>query len=283
MHPALAGLLRSCPARFGTRQPYTRGYETASWDIRVYVDRPDFTLNPTSCEPMSVLATVLGSSGAVASLSNRFQVGGCAGLGFKPKLSLALKGATKRNDNPALRAVVDYEGGPGYANIARAVVALPHSEFLDQAHIRTVCTRVQFAAKQCPKGSIYGQARAVTPLLDQPLEGPVYLRSSSHLLPDLVVALSGPETLPVEINLVGRVDTKDGGIRTSSSSVPDAPVTKFVVSMQGGRKGLLVNSTNLCLSAHRAHAGFTAHNGKVHDTRPVVKPTGCPKHSKKKH
>jgi hypothetical protein len=196
---------------------------------------------------------------------------------------LALKGATKRNDNPALRAVVDYPGGPGYANIARAVVALPHSEFLDQAHIRTVCTRVQFNAKQCPKGSIYGQARAVTPLLDQPLEGPVYLRSSSHLLPDLVVALTGPETLPVEINLVGRVDTKDGGIRTSFSSVPDAPVSKFVLSMQGGRKGLLVNSTNLCLSTHRAHAGFTAHNGKTHDLRPVVKPTGCPKHSKKKH
>ena len=207
-------------------------------DIRVYVDRPNFTLNPTSCEPFSVLATVFGSGGAVASLLNRFQVGGCAGLGFKPKLSLKLKGATKRNGNPALRAVVDYPGGPGYANIARAVVVLPHSEFLDQAHIRTVCTRVQFNAKQCPKGSIYGQARAVTPLLDEPLEGPVYLRSSSHLLPDLVVALSGPETLPVEINLVGRVDTKDGGLRTSFESVRRRPRQQVRLEHAGRPQGL---------------------------------------------
>ena len=167
--------------------------------------------------------------------------------------------------------MVDYEGGPGYANIARAVVALPHSEFLDQAHIRTVCTRVQFAAKQCPKGSIYGQARAVTPLLDQPLEGPVYLRSSSHLLPDLVVALSGPETLPVEINLVGRVDTKDGGIRTSFETVPDAPVRKFVLSMKGGKRGLLVNSRELCGSIQRATVRLVGQNGKRADQLPVVK------------
>ena len=64
--------------------------------------------------------------------------------------------------------------------------------------------------------------------------------------------------------------------------MPDAPVTKFVLNMQGGRKGLLVNSTNLCLSTHRAIANFTAHNGKVHDTRPVVKPTGCPEAARRR-
>ena len=45
---------------------------------------------------------------------------------------------------------------------------------------RTICTRVQFAADECPKKSVYGHARAFTPLLGKPLEGPVYLRSSNN-------------------------------------------------------------------------------------------------------
>ncbi len=58
------------------------------------------------------------------------------------------------------------------------VLRLPRSAFLDQAHIRTICTRVQFATDNCPAGAVYGQAKAFTPLLEQPLEGPVILRSS---------------------------------------------------------------------------------------------------------
>lgn len=123
-------------------------------------------------------------------------------------------------------------------------------------------------------------ARLYSPLVSDRLEGPVYLRSSSHLLPDLVVALSGPETLPVEINLVGRVDTKDGGIRTSFETVPDAPLSKFVLNMQGGRKGLIVNSTDLCADKHRATVSLSAQNGKRYDFRAVVQ-NSCKKKSKK--
>ena len=112
---------------------------------------------------------------------------------------------------------------------------MPHSEFLAQNHIKTICTRVQFAADQCPKGSIYGYVTATTPLLEKPLEGPLYLRSSSHPLPDLVAALHGQ----IDVDLVGRIDSKNGGIRTTFDAVPDAPVSKFVLTMQGGKKGLL--------------------------------------------
>ena len=239
-------------------------------DLRVDVDRPNFTLNPTNCEPMSVQATVYGTGGAVAHPSTRFQVADCARLGFKPKLSLKLKGKTKRGGNPALNAVLTQK--PNQANIAKAVVTLPHSEFLEQAHIRTICTRVQFAAKQCPAGSIYGHATAITPLLDGPLSGPVYLRSSDHQLPDLVVALKGPESAPIEIDLVGRIDAVHGGIRTTFSSVPDAPVSKFTLNMQGGKKGLIVNSRNLCSSVNRAQVNLTGQNGKFRQLRPTVRP-----------
>ncbi len=234
-------------------------------DVRVDLNRPDFTLNPTSCEPMSIDAQIASTMGASANRSSRFQVGGCDRLGFGPKLSLALKGGTKRGEDPALRATLTMPAGG--ANIAAASVTLPHSAFLDQAHIKTICTRVQYAAHQCPPGSIYGYARAITPLLERPLEGPVYLRSSSHNLPDLVASLDGQ----IHIDLVGRIDSVNGGIRTTFESVPDAPVSKFTLTMRGAKKGLIVNSRNLCAAANRARVEFDAQNGKVKDFAPPLR------------
>jgi hypothetical protein len=236
--------------------------------IDLAVDRQQFTLNPTNCERSAITGSEISALGNVAALSNPFQVGGCGGLGFKPKLALSLKGDTKRTGHPALRATVTYPKG-SYANIAKAQVTLPHAEFLDNAHIKTVCTRVQFAAHQCPAASVYGHATAKTPLLDQPLSGPVYLRSSAHKLPDLVADLNGQ----IEVDLAGRIDTgKGGGLRSSFALVPDAPVSKFTLRMQGGKKGLLINSENLCSpkAQSTASASFTGQNGKVFDATPVI-------------
>jgi hypothetical protein len=236
-------------------------------DVRVSVDRANFTLAGTSCDPKSVTAQVTGVAGAGSEASERFQLGGCGALRFKPQVSLKLKGGTKRGAHPALRTVVTYPPGSSYANTASASVGLPHSEFLDQAHIRTICTRVQFAAAACPKGSVYGKARAFTPLLDKPLEGPLYLRSSSDPLPDLVLALHGQ----VDVVAVARIDSHNGGIRAAFRAVPDAPLTKVIVEMRGGKKGLLVNSRNICNHTNRATARFAAHNGRSFEGRPVLK------------
>lgn len=256
-----------------------QGIVVRARDIRVFVDRPDFVLNPTSCERMSTVAQVFGAGldfGSAAddqeaNPSAPFQAADCRALGFKPKLSLRLKGGTKRGATPSMRAILTARRGD--ANIGRAQVTLPHSMFLEQAHIRTVCTRVQFNAgagngEKCPKASIYGRARAISPLLDEPLAGPVYLRSSNNPLPDLVAALHSRK---VDINLAGRIDSKNGGLRTTFQRTPDAPVTKFVLNMQGGRKGLVTNSVNLCGRNNRASASFAAQNGKTSTTKPLVK------------
>jgi hypothetical protein len=233
--------------------------------IHVDVDRPRFALNPTSCKQMRVRGTVISTAGQLATPTSRFQVGGCADLGFKPRLSLHLIGRTTRGGHPRLRAVLRPRKGD--ANIARTNVTLPLAVFLDQAHIRTICTRVQFAQDRCPKGSVYGHATARTPLLGEPLSGPVYLRSSSNPLPDLVAALAGP----VEIEVAGRIDSVKGrGIRTVFAAVPDAPVTKFVLTMRGGAKGLLVNSRNLCKRPVRAQLVMDAHSGKRRKSNPIL-------------
>ncbi|HEX5929877.1 MAG TPA: hypothetical protein VFY48_10840 [Solirubrobacterales bacterium] len=248
--------------------------------VRVNVNRPNFTLAPTNCEPLATTATVTGEKGATATVSDRFQVGGCDKLGFKPALKLKLKGSPKRGAYQQLTATLNAR--PGDANIARASVALPHSIFLAQEHIRTVCTRVQFAADQCPKGSVYGQATAISPLVDYPLQGTVYLRSSSNPLPDMVIAFRGPAHQPIEIELAGRVDSVNGGIRNTFDLVPDAPVTKFTLQLRGGKKSLLVNSRNLCKGTkQKASVKMAAQNGRTREFRPVVQ-AKCSKGSKGK-
>jgi hypothetical protein len=234
--------------------------------IAVSIDRKDFTLNPTSCEAKAVTGEAISTQGQSVPLNNRFQVGGCQNLGFKPKLSLKLKGGTKRGAHPSLKATLTYPKGGAYSNIAYAQVALPHSEFLDQGHIGTVCTRVQFQAKQCPAKSVYGYAKAITPLFDQPLQGPVYLRSSNNQLPDLVADLNGQ----VNVVLDGKNDSIHGGIRNTFQAVPDAPVSKFTLTLKGAKKGLLQNSTDICVGTHKANARFVAHNGKVVVLRPEL-------------
>jgi hypothetical protein len=268
-----------------TSDPIPQILQGIPLDVRSIVlslDKPSFTLNGTSCDPFAVTGSLTSGLGQIAPLSQRFQLAECGRLAFKPKLSIALKGKTNRGGHPALRATLAFPSGAS-ANIARASVALPRSEFLAQGHIGTICTRVQFAAAQCPAGSVYGSATATTPLLDYALEGPVYLRSSDHELPDLVVALHGPPSQPVEVDAIGRIDSIKGGIRTTFEAVPDAPISSFTLQMPGAAKSLLENSTDICASVNRATVQLDGQNGKVADSRPALKVAGCKGKAHKKH
>ena len=46
--------------------------------------------------------------------------------------------------------------------------------------------------------------------------------------------------------------------------------------MQGAKKGLIVNSTNLCAETHRADAKLEGHNAKTSHLHPVLR-ADCPK------
>ena len=256
-------------------------------DLRVNVDRPDFTLNPTSCDESSTKATLFGSNVDVfnpaddvpVDLSTRYQAANCLNLGFKPHLGLHLKGGTRRGSYPGLKAV--YSPKKGDANIKGLVVRLPRSAFLEQGHIRTICTRVQFAAKSCPAAARYGYVKAWTPLLDEPLQGPVYLRSSNHKLPDMVLDLHG--LVDVEVGI--RIDSAGGGIRATMEDAPDATLSRVILHMQGGKKGLIVNSRNICVKRgrNRANVVGTGQNGKQLKTNPVMQVRCANKRSHKRH
>jgi len=246
--------------------------------IDVNVNRKKFSLNPTSCRKQNTSGFLLGGGAdptnpaAFSSykVKDPYSAKKCKKLGFKPKLFTRISGPVQRAQNPQIRAVLKARNGD--ANIKRTALTLPHSLFLDQSHIRTVCTRVQLAAKECPRAAIYGHAKAKSPLLKKKLKGPVYLVSSDNLLPDLVADLRGQ----VNIQLHGVISSKRGGLKTVFGPVPDVPVKKFVLSMEGGDKSLLVNSTNLCKSEQTAVLNMKGQNGKkIKDNRYRLNIAAC--------
>ncbi len=225
--------------------------------IRVHLDRPNFAINPTNCDAFSVRAQIAGSEGAIAQPASHFQVANCGTLPFSPKLALRFSGGTRRAKDPALHATLN--AGPGEANIASVVVVLPHSEFLDDAHINGPCTGVEFAAEDCPRGSVIGHAIAESPLLEKPLEGPVLIRSSVHRLPDLVIALRGQ----VRIDLVAKVSSVHERLRANFEDLPDVPISRVRLDLKGGQRGLLENSENLCHEPQSARVRLVGQNDKV--------------------
>jgi hypothetical protein len=203
-------------------------------------------------------------------------------LGFSPKLSLRFKGQTKRTGNPAVRAVLTPR--PGQANIANTTVILPKTVFIDQSHVNNPCTRVQFNQDACPAKSVLGTATAWSPLLEAPLSGPVYFRSNGgeRQLPDIVADLHGQ----INVVLVGYIDSvkvskETSRVRTRFATVPDAPVSRFVLNLKGGKRGLIENSKNLCKVKPVANILMTGQNGKARDYAHKIK-TSCGSHKKSK-
>jgi hypothetical protein len=247
-------------------------------EIQVNLDRPGFTLNPTNCDPFAVIASISGDEGAHSIRPAHFQVANCTNLPYRPKLRLKLSGGLRRRGHPAIRAV--FSAHPGEANTRSVSVALPKGELLDQSHIRTVCTRVQFSANACPPGSLLGTVQATTPILEAPLKGNVYLRSSTNDLPDLAMDLEGQ----FDFELVARVDTAKGGaLRTTIDTAPDVPVSSFVLNLVGGARGLLINSEDLCKAPKRATVRVTGQNGARLTSMPKLSANCRSKAESKRH
>ena len=234
-------------------------------DLRLYLDRAKFTVNPTSCAPASISGLAYATDGSTAPLEERFQAAGCHGLPFQPSLSLRLSGGLGRNGHPSLRATV--RAGGGQAGIAAASFSLPRGELLDFHHVRGLCPR-SVAAERCPASSRIGHARLRSPLLDESLRGPIYLRAPKRGLPDLVADLRAGA---IQIVLQGRTASPAGRLRISLARIPDLPLSEGQIVLDGGRRGLLVNSEALCGDQRHADAVFSAHSGKVRRLRPRLR------------
>lgn len=232
-----------------------RGIPLDVRSLSLSLDRPEFALNPTSCEPQGFAGTASSALGTSKPLRERFQVGNCAALPFKPRLGVRLVGSVHRGAHPETR--VNIAADPREARLRRVAVTLPGSILLDSRRIAAICDRRQLEAGSCPEGSVLGAAKAWTPLLDRPLEGPVRLISSGRRLPALAVALNGQ----VPIELRGRLEVSSGRLKVSFPRLPDAPVSRFVLRLRQG--GPLVASGGICASGLRARVDLRAQSGSA--------------------
>jgi hypothetical protein len=231
--------------------------------IQVNIDKPNFTINPTNCSPFTVDSEGIGDEGTIAAFSSFFHVDDCSILGFKPTITVRQVGkGTKRTQNPQLK--LDLRTRPSDANIKSLSVTLPPAFAIDQRHLGNICSEKELLEKQCAGRTAIGKATTTTPLLDQPLTGPVYAVSGSGGLPKLAFILNG------QVNLVPRAETATiataggaGKLHTTVPVIPDAPIGHFALTVFGGKTGYLVNTRSLCAGKSIVMVDYVAQNGKT--------------------
>ncbi len=256
------------------------GIVTHVRDIRVYIDRPNFTLNPTSCNPLAISSTLTSNLGANATVSSPFQDASCANLAFAPKFAVSTSGRTSRANGASLAVKLSYPLGAAgsYANIAKVKVELPKQLPSRLTTLQKACKSVQFETDPagCPAASIIGHAKAVTPLIPVPLEGPAYFVShGGEAFPSLIMVLQG---YGVTIDLVGSTFINKAGITSSTfKAVPDQPVGSFELTLPEGQYSALAANGNLCKSKLAMPTEFVAQNGAVLKQSTKIKVENCPK------
>ena len=159
-------------------------------DIRVDIDRPGFTVNPTNCKPIRSTATITSARGLGAHPSSRFQIANCGDLGVQADARAEPLGRHQAHRTPGAESGTHRPTGRSQHRLGRshpAEVRVPRERpHRDGLHPRPV-------RRECLPGELDLRLRqSLEPAAGPPLQGPVYLRSTSHKLPDLVAALDGP-------------------------------------------------------------------------------------------
>jgi hypothetical protein len=246
--------------------------------VNVTIDRPRFTLNPTSCAKTQIAGSLSSKESGGARVSSPFQVTNCAGLRFKPSFKVSTNGKTSRKNGASLDAKLTYPTGTGYANIAKVKVDLPKQLPSRLTTLQKACPAKTFDTNPglCPKGSIVGIARASTPILPVQLTGPAYFVShGGEAFPNLVIVLQG---YGVRVDLIGDTFISKQGVTSSTfNQVPDVPVSSFEIYLPQGPGSALAANGNLCNTRLKMPTAYTAQNGAtIHRATPITV-TGCNK------
>lgn len=261
-----------------------RGIVTHVRDIRVYIERPNFIVNPTSCDPMAISSTVGSNLGQSQTVSSRFQATNCQSLKFAPKFSVSTQAKTSKANGASLSTKLTYPANSlgSYANIAKVKVELPKQLPSRLTTLQKACTAKQFEANPaaCPAASFIGHATVHTQLLPVALSGPaIFVSHGGEAFPSLVIVLQGDG---VTIDLTGTTLIKNGITSTTFKSTPDAPFSSFELTLPEGPYSALAANANLCQSKLVMPSEFLAQNGALTKENTPISVSGCPKTLTKK-
>jgi hypothetical protein len=241
--------------------------------LSVAINRNEFLFNPTSCNPLATNSQLTSTLNTGQSVSSPFQVSGCSALPFKPSFSASTSAHANKPDGASLQVTLKQPGAE--ANIRSVVAQLPLQLPSRLATLHEACPEASFAAgaANCPKLSKVGTAEVKTPVLPLPLKGSAYVVShGGAAFPDLDLVLEGNG---VRVILVGNTDIK-GGITTSTfASVPDVPVSSFVLTLPMQTNSLLSPYGNLCLRPLLMPTTITAQSGTQFKQETRIAVSGC--------
>ncbi len=218
------------------------------------LDRSGFLFNASSCSAKTVDAAFTSLSGMTATASAPYQATGCEQLGFAPKLTAKVSGNPK---SPAFSTRVS--GTAGDANLESLKLTLPAALGASIKGLQRTCPEADYRAGTCKPDAVIGSATAVSPLIAQPLTGPVTLvKLDAETLPALGLQLRGP----INLDLLVKNSIEDRRLVSSIAGVPDTPISTFDLNLS---QNALLQSTadQLCAGTQTADGAFTAHSGKA--------------------
>ena len=122
-------------------------------------------------------------------------------------------------------------------------VTLPPVLSPDFARLGITCAPELALSRGCPENTKVGSVEAATPLLAKPLTGSVYLTANPAPggLPKLTIQLDDP----IPLRLDGTPALTPQGIRTTFTGLPDVPLSRFQLDLDG----LFQLGADLCTSA----------------------------------
>ncbi len=264
------------------------GFPLQIQHVNVLINRPNFTFNPTNCDPMSITGQIGAWEGATSPVSDPFQATNCAALKFEPKVSVSTLGHASKRDGQSLTFKIVYPKGAmgSDAWVNEAKFDIPKQLPVELDAIQQACLAHTFETDRsaCPVHSVIGHAIVRTQLLPVPLEGPVYFVSYGGVkFPDAVMVLSG---YGVNVTLTGEtfIDNKTGVTSATFPNTPDVPFESIEVDIPTGQysefgSNLPHESYDFCGQKLDMPTLFKASNGlEIHQQTPVTI-TGCAKAS----
>jgi hypothetical protein len=149
----------------------------------------------------------------------------------------------------------------GQANAKSVSVVLPKELSARLETVQQACPQATFDANPdaCGAGSHVGTVAARTPVLDDPLSGPVLIVAhTGGTLPTLEALLRGSG---ITVDLSGTIGL--GATLTSTfASVPDVPISSFRLDLPTGPHSALASSADLCKRQISLATTMVGQNGK---------------------
>jgi hypothetical protein len=241
--------------------------------LSVTVNRSDFLFNPTNCQALATNSLLTSTLSATQNASSPFQVGDCGALSFKPALSASSSAKTSKVNGASLQ--VKLTQGAHEANIHSVVASLPTQLPSRLTTLQKACPEATFTANPlaCPPLSKVGAVTVTTPVLAGVLSGPAYLVShGGAAFPNLDLILDDGG---VRVILVGNTTIKAGVTTESFASIPDVPVSTFVLTLPLGPDSVLAANGSLCAQPLAMPTVITAQNGAQVKQDTAISVIGC--------